>query len=67
MHGLLKDVGEDMAPAEEALGECDGFVQWLVRLLLASLYPGAAYQRKHVAVDLLQVSTRMTHGACTCT
>lgn len=42
--------------AEEAIGrarECVRWSRWLVRMLLASAYPGAPYERKYMALDLL--------------
>jgi hypothetical protein len=54
VYEALQDTTEDLSAAEASLKLCEDFVHWLVRFLIASLYPGAAYQRKHVAVDLLQ-------------
>lgn len=37
----------------EALARVQSFLQWLSRALLASLYPGAPFERKHFALELL--------------
>jgi hypothetical protein len=51
-YSKLRDAADPEAEAE-TLAASEAFAQWLVRYLLASLYPGAPYERKQMAVDLL--------------
>jgi hypothetical protein len=41
------------AQAYAALARMEAFLQWLSRALMASLYPGAPFERKHFALELL--------------
>jgi hypothetical protein len=50
----IVDTEVDQAPTPRVtVAEIQGFLQWLSQMLLSSLYPSAPYERKYMAMDLL--------------
>ena len=47
------DLDLDLEKRAGAAERCAEFTEWLVRLALASAYPGAPYERKYMALDVL--------------
>lgn len=47
------DLEFDLEKRSNAAELCAEFTEWLVRLALASAYPGAPYERKYMALDVL--------------
>ena len=47
------DLDLDLEKRTKAAELCAEFTEWLVRLALASAYPGAPYERKYMALDVL--------------